>query len=435
MSKRWYQMRHTKPGAITTTSARDRQAEKLTLWVSARHIAFMEQEALEPVCKSSFFRKPPVSRAPTPLAGRVVDSSSPPSIPQVPPPAPVRPAATAPPDQVTPPPPPSRPRAPASPFGGLPGASATRQPLFRGEGGTLFGIHIVNVLFTLGTLGWYYFWAKTRTRRFLFSQTEFEGDRFAYHGTGKELLIGTLKAVLVFGLPLLLLKVVQEHLDVHIAIKITAGILSSIVGFSFVPVAIVGARRYRLSRTSWRGIHFSFRGRTWPLMKIFIRGSLLSLLTFGFYYPYFLVRRQAFLVSNTYFGNEHFDFAGHGRDLMEHFVRAILLTPFTLGLYWFWWMARKRRYLWERTQFGAARFHSTVSGGALLRLYVVNALLLLCTLGFAWPWVKVRNVRFAFRYLTLVGPVDLERIRQQAQFASSTGEGLAGFFDTGFDLA
>ncbi len=159
------------------------------------------------------------------------------------------------------------------------------------------------------------------------------------------------------------------------------------------------------------------------------------MLTFGFYYPYFLVRRQAFLLSNTYFGNEHFDFAGHGRDLMEHFVRAILLTPFTLGLYWFWWMARKRRYLWERTQFGAARFHSTVSGGALLRLYVVNALLLLCTLGFAWPWVKVRNVRFAFRYLTLLGPVDLGRIRQQAQLASSTGEGLAGFFDTGFDLA
>ena len=57
-----------------------------------------------------------------------------------------------------------------------------------------------------------------------------------------------------------------------------------------------------------------------------------------------------------------------------------------------------------------------------------------CTLGLAWPWVRVRNIHFAFRYLELDGPLDLERIRQQAQQASATGEGLAGFLDTGFDL-
>ena len=320
-------------------------------------------------------------------------------------------------------------------MGGPPGESAVRQPSFRGEGGTLFGIHIVNVLFTLGTLGVYYFWAKTRTRRFLFSQTEFEGDRFAYHGTGQELFMGTLKALLVFGVPLLVLRVIREDLDVHTGIKIMAGILSSVVGVSFVPVAIVGARRYRLSRTSWRGIRFSFRGRMWPLLKIFISGTLLSLVTFGFYYPYFLVRRQTFLLSQSYFGNERFDFSGNGRDLMEPFVLAVLLTPFTLGFYWFWWAARKRRYFWGHTRFGAASFRSTVTGGALLGLYALNALILLCTLGLAWPWVKVRNIDFAYRYLTLVGPLDLERIQQQAQFPSTMGEGLAGFFDTGFDLA
>ena len=76
-----------------------------------------------------------------------------------------------------------------------------------------------------------------------------------------------------------------------------------------------------------------------------------------------------------------------------------------------------------------------MTGGALLGLYALNALILLCTLGLAWPWVKVRNIDFAYRYLTLVGPLDLERIQQQAQFPSTMGEGLAGFFDTGFDLA
>jgi uncharacterized membrane protein YjgN (DUF898 family) len=52
----------------------------------------------------------------------------------------------------------------------------------------------------------------------------------------------------------------------------------------------------------------------------------------------------------------------------------------------------------------------------------------------AWPWVRVRNIRFAFRYLSLEGHLDLDTIQQQAQVASATGEGLAGFLDTGFDL-
>ena len=59
---------------------------------------------------------------------------------------------------------------------------------------------------------------------------------------------------------------------------------------------MVGARRYRLSRTSWRGIRFSFRGHVWALIKIFILGSFLTGLTLGLYYPFFLVSRQAFMV-------------------------------------------------------------------------------------------------------------------------------------------
>jgi hypothetical protein len=50
--------------------------------------------------------------------------------------------------------------------------------------------------------------------------------------------------------------------------------------------------------------------------------------------------------------------------------------------------------------------------------------------------VRVRNIEFAFRNLTLVGPVDLEAIQQEWSRASATGEGLAGLFDsdTGFDF-
>jgi uncharacterized membrane protein YjgN (DUF898 family) len=298
----------------------------------------------------------------------------------------------------------------------------------------LFGIQVLSALWTLLTLGVYYFWAKTRIRRYIFSQTEFAGDRFAYHGTARELLLGFLKAFLVFLLPIIGLSVVRDWLDVGANIKQAAAFLLSVLLFIFLPVAMVGARRYRLSRTSWRGIRFSFRGKAWRFILLFIKGSFLTGLTLGLYYPFFLTERQAFMISHSYFGNERFEFNGRGRDIFGNYLLAVFLTLPTFGLCWIWFLARKRRLFWNHTRFGAARFRSTVTGGALLGLYVVNLLLLVLTLGVAWPWVRVRNIRFSFRYLWLEGPLDLERIRQQAQFASTTGEGLAGFLDSGFDL-
>jgi uncharacterized membrane protein YjgN (DUF898 family) len=336
-----------------------------------------------------------------------------------------------------PPPPPPGSVPPPWPAGPSPEAriaSPPRRPSFHGSGGSLLGIHVVNVLLTLVTLGVYYCWAKTRIRRYLYSESGFEGDRFAYHGNGKELLLGFLRAFVVFFLPVIVVLFVLDQFDVDVSVRNAAASLGSILYFMFTPVATVGSRRYRLTRTSWRGIRFSFRGRAKDFIWIFVKGYFLTALTFGLYHPFFLTERQEFLVSHSYFGNERFDFDGSGWDLFRGFVLSILLTLPTLGICWIWYLARKRRFFWDHTGFGQARFRSTVSGGALLGLYLVNALLLVCTLGIAWPWVRVRNIRFAYRYLELEGPLDLERIQQEAQLASATGEGLAGFLDTGFDL-
>lgn len=308
-----------------------------------------------------------------------------------------------------------------------------RQLSFHGTGGALFGIQIVNAFLTLLTLGIFYFWAKVRVRRYVLSETELEGDRFAYHGTGRELLLGYLKAVLVLGLPFGLLQILSEITGSPL-VRVAIGILMYAAIMVFVPVAMVGARRYRLSRISWRGIRFSFRGRTIEFVRLFVGGSLLTALTLGFYYPVFDTRRFGFMTANSYYGTQTFAFDGRGRDLFWSYVRALLLSIPTLGLCWFWFLARKRRYFWGHTAVAAARFGSTVTGGALLRLTVVNVLLLVVTLGLAWPWVQVRNVRFAFKYLSLVGPLDLALVHQDAQAASATGEGLAGFLDSGFDL-
>jgi uncharacterized membrane protein YjgN (DUF898 family) len=168
-----------------------------------------------------------------------------------------------------------------APAGRTEPASVIRRFSFHGVGGSLFGIRIVNLFLILITLGVYFFWAKARIRSYLLSQTEMEGDRFAYHGTGMELLVGFLKASLVFGAPYLALQLSASLLDLEMPGQVGVTILGGFLILGFLSVAIVSARRYRLSRTSWRGIRFSFRGRTVDFMKLFFIGGFLTGITLG----------------------------------------------------------------------------------------------------------------------------------------------------------
>jgi uncharacterized membrane protein YjgN (DUF898 family) len=315
-----------------------------------------------------------------------------------------------------------------------PGARESRRLVFCGRGKTLFGIHLVNVFRTVITLGIYHFWGKVRVRAFLLSQSEFEGDRFAYHGTGKELLIGFLKGGLVFGGIVALFNAVP-FLPGGLPVQIGAIVAAYALLLILVPIGMVGARRYRLSRISWRNIRFSFRGRAKEFIAIFSGGLLLTALTLGLYYPFWATARQAFMVSHSHFGNHAFGFDGRGRALFLPFLLTALLTLPTLGLSWVWFLARRQRYWWEHTSFGAARFRSTVTGGRLLRLHAGNLLLLVLTLGVGWAWVVVRRARFEFDNLTLDGPLELATVQQEAQESSATGEGLDLLLDMDTGLA
>jgi uncharacterized membrane protein YjgN (DUF898 family) len=308
-------------------------------------------------------------------------------------------------------------------------APSSRHAVFRGSGSTLFGIWIVNRLLILATLGVYLFWAKVRERSYLWSQTEFEGDRFAYHGTGRELFIGFLKVLAVFFIPAMLLKVLPELFKAGPVMIVVTRMLLSILGIVIYPIAIVGARRYRLSRTSWRGIRFSLRASTRRFMGIWIRGWLLTSITFGLYYPSWVTNQHRFLTSHTWFGSERFTFDGRGRDLIGAWVVATTLAFPTLGLSLFWFSAKRQRYYAEHTRFAGGRFRSTVTGGGLAWLTISTWVGLIGTLGLAWPWLTLRKMRRTFAWLSLDGPVALDGIRQQAQEATATGEGLAGFFD------
>jgi uncharacterized membrane protein YjgN (DUF898 family) len=306
---------------------------------------------------------------------------------------------------------------------------------FHGSAPDLFGIQIVNALWTLLTLGVYFFWGRTRVRAYLLGGTELGGDRFAYHGNGLELLIGFLKGVVLFGVPVVLLSVLPALYGAPAEVTAALATLIWLTSLVLVPVAMVGARRYRLSRTSWRGVRFSFRGSIRELVGIFAVGTILTSLTLGLYYPVFATRRQAFMVSHSYFGSRPFTFDGRGRELLGPFVTMLLLFVPSLGLSWFWFSARRQRYFTDHTRFGATTFRSVMTGGRLAWLKLSNIVVLVLTLGLAWPWTIVRGLRFTFRYLALEGGLDLGDIRQDRRAATATGEGLAGLLDADFGVS
>jgi len=308
---------------------------------------------------------------------------------------------------------------------------------FHGRVGALFGIMTGNLLLNIITLGFYHYWAQTRVRRFIWSSTSFASDRFSYHGTGGELFRGFLKLmgiiILIAGSLTLLQIYGGEYLNLpDLGPVVSENLVAYVISILFslaMPVLMVGAMRYRLSRTSWRGIRFSFRGERGEALKIYYLGFILTLLTLGLYWPFFKVATERFWRENAYFGDRQFKFSGKGGDLFGHYLLALLLAIPTAGLYFFWFQARVKRYLWSQTGFARGTFRFTASGWQLFALNFVNLLILIGTVGLGYPWVVVRNQQFIARHLSLEGASGLDRVVQQARKSDSFGDAAVDAFD------
>ena len=103
------------------------------------------------------------------------------------------------------------------------------------------------------TFGFYRFWLVTDIRRHLWSNTAIDGDAAEYTGRAAELLIGFLIALAILVpiyLAYFLISVEVEHLQGFASTPLFAAF------YVFGQFAIYRARRYRLTRTVWRGVRF-----------------------------------------------------------------------------------------------------------------------------------------------------------------------------------
>jgi len=202
---------------------------------------------------------------------------------------------------------------------------------FTGNERAFWRLLIRGAVLLLATLGIYRFWLATDIRRFLWSNTEIAGDGLEYIGTARELLLGFL-----IGIALLV--------PINVALFLAAfsrGLIGQISGLvALVALALLGqfavyrARRYRLTRTVYRGIRFHQTGSAWryAICAIFWWGMIA--LTLGLAYPWAQASLERFKLRNTYYGDLQAHFVGSGTRL---FFRGalfwlVVVGPFGFGL-------------------------------------------------------------------------------------------------------
>ncbi len=222
-----------------------------------------------------------------------------------------------------------------SPFDTPPAESTPATPAngarFTGNERAFWRLLIRGAVLLLVTLGIYRFWLATDVRRILWSNTEIAGDGLEYIGTARELLLGFLIAIAIL---------VPINMVFFFA-AFSRGMLGQISGLlALAALALLGqfavyrARRYRLTRTVYRGIRFHQTGSAWRYAICAIFWWAMIALTLGLAYPWAQASLERFKLRNTYYGDLQGHFVGSGTRL---FFRGVLLWlaimgPFAFGL-------------------------------------------------------------------------------------------------------
>jgi uncharacterized membrane protein YjgN (DUF898 family) len=301
---------------------------------------------------------------------------------------------------------------------------------FKGEGSAFFGILIVNWILTVLTLGFYYPWARAKQLQYIYSHTTLNNESFYFSGTGAEIFKGFIKLI---GMYLLFL--VGYGLFVSYAESpILAIILLYLCMIAIIPLILHGSLRYRMSRTSYRGIRFGYRGDRKELMVQFFRDILLTIVTLGIYSAWFSMNLRSYTHRHIRYGNVEFSNEARGGEYFILYLKGYLLTLLTLGIYSFWFQKDIFNYYIDKMELkqgeNRIKMHSTATGGAFFKLIITNFLLLMFTFGIASAWVEMRTLRFIFSHIQMTGNIDLSAVSQtETEYNDAFGEDAVDFFN------
>lgn len=411
-----------------------------------------------------------------PNAGAPSEDWSSASVPPVPPSA-GHASASVPPSGPTP----AGPLDPGGVF--VPSAPSVTPFTWHGTPWSLTGACLINALFMLLTLGVYGFWGRTEIRRRMWSSVRFLGEPLAYHGTAQELLKGFFLVMFAVLVPLFMLGtfvvIVYGQASGAFALY-QSGLFLGIYPI-LAAIAFYRARRYRLSRTSWRGIRGSVTGSSTSYGLLSWATAWAYPFTLGWIAPYRAVTLNSQIVKDTHLGDRQLNFMGTSGPLYWPFALlwfgSVVLYFVVFGVIGFvvgskpapnnpnWWRLLSASdwmemigvfagalVLWSimssfyyaklynlcasstvmlpsRQGDPALRFRLDVGGLRLIWLFVTNMLITYLSLYVLRPVATARSMKYFVENLRLEGPFDPETIGQNRAAIDKSGEGLGQAFD------
>jgi uncharacterized membrane protein YjgN (DUF898 family) len=284
----------------------------------------------------------------------------------------------------------------------------------RAEGNNLAPLVWRGLFLTIITLGIYRFWYRTDLRRWYWRNTVVGGDGFEYRGTPKELFIGFLIALSI-TLPLYFAGTLAA---LFIASEMTTNAITVLGLLILTVLAQYGAyraRRFRMTRTVWRGLRFDQKGSPWRYAAVSLLWFLATVMTVGLTLPLFRRSIEAMKVRNTRFGSAegrfdapigrlmlrwlpswiglaiaiviaaYFAFEASGEDAASDeqgiaialFMAALLGGLLVLALCWPFYRAAEFRTFTGGSSIGPVTFRSDLAASSLYGMYIGFALVLL----------------------------------------------------------
>lgn len=334
---------------------------------------------------------------------------------------------------------------------------------FHGKAGEFFSIWIVNLLLTIVTLGIYSAWAKVRTNRYFYSNTEIDGHRFSYLGDPIQILKGRIIALVLFG---------AYFLASAFSPPLALGIMLVLLLAS--PLLICLSLRFSMRMTAYRNIRFNFTGSYGQAFVTFFLLPIMAMFTLYLAMPWVMKKMDEFICSHITFGDKEMQAEFKTG---EYYVAAIGATVIIIGLMVVagismgvsfatfadpeaakemslsmigimvvyvvafilassFYTARIRNHIFNHARIDeVASFKSDLTVGQLILLRLTNFIALVCTLGFAMPWIKVRTAALmanATQVNVLNGSDNV--VVDSSKAASAIGEEVADVFDVDIAL-
>ena len=328
-------------------------------------------------------------------------------------------------------------------------------PEFTASAGEYFRIWIVNLFFTLITLGIYSAWAKVRKRRYFYGSTRVDGATFDYFASPKAVLKGRIVAVIVLVAYALLGELYPTSRFVFWGLAIV-----------MLPWLAVRALEFNARNSGWRGLRFDFVAGTAKAARAYAAMVGLLIVTLGFAMPWFMARMKSFIVANHAFGRTPFACQLRGGQFFKIYFLAGLITmavalPGAIGagmllafvklpeeygaalfllpvipvyagyiVGYAYAEARTANLVWNNTSAPGVRFASTLAAVKLTKLYLGNVLAVIASVGLLIPWAVIRTRRYRLSCLAIL--VDEETVHQASDRVprvGATGQEIGDLFN------